>query len=251
MAKEEIINSLATERIVNAIKDIRASQIPEAVRVLDACYEAVNEGQLDYALVDGGIEFPTVTAFRPLRSLDGKFKPRILFNPSEVLFFGKDKLGADLVRTLSVASQYPTQGYQRRMSDVYEDALNLQARYLDKREMGSVPFDPRVENRGEVRREVLGDIRFFYDCGFVDFQRALGSMHYETEQDRDNEERVSLSLFQSPESFVIAREYTLTHIFDPLTISFFEMGDAQRLRQDAAAITAGQAIVLMQTGLLS
>lgn len=100
----------------------------------------------------------------------GIHTPVMLVDIKEVLAQRSDVLTTDLVRTLAVADQYPEK-FARRYSEVYADAFAVQREWL-----GSAPavaFDPRLNDEEHLRRELLGDAKYYSDVGFDDWQAAI------------------------------------------------------------------------------
>lgn len=116
---------------------------------------------------------PSATSFELRRVPDSSIlTPHIVVDEKKVIN-GSIKNAADLVRTLSIVEQYPLNGFQRRLKDVYADALGVQADWLNKTGTDVIPLDPRGQKKEDLIRKLLGDERYYSDVGFEDWQRAI------------------------------------------------------------------------------
>ena len=99
--------------------------------------------------------------------------PGLPMNGDKILKAPPQHLEADLVRTLAVLDQYPSQGFERRLVDVYGAALETQTNWLTEKSLARVPNDPRHINREAFIRQLLGDALYFADSGVEDYQAAF------------------------------------------------------------------------------
>lgn len=83
-----------------------------------------------------------------------------------------DVLDSDIIRTVSIAVQFPN-CFDRRIREVYASALDDQQAWMVKSPYDGYPLDPRVEPYDEIIRKLLGDKAYFSDFGYFDWQRAL------------------------------------------------------------------------------
>lgn len=118
--------------------------------------------------------------------------PGILLDSAWVDLGSPLRIAADLVRTLAVLDQYPTSGFERRMTLVYGDALQAQRLWLEAINAPKVNLDPRRENPREITRTLLGNERFYTDTGLADVYNAINNLrpHEDPEIDRKLAEMV-------------------------------------------------------------
>ncbi len=147
----------------------------------------------------------------------------LIFNPEMVLTADSARLQGDMVRTYAVAYQFPFNGFQRRLRDVYTDALETQGRWLEGKRIDPILYDPRGADREDLVRFFIREERYYSDVGFEDFQKAI-----EIQRNTGSKFRsVLLRLNTNMGFFVAARQIQLPKIHQEL---MGEVGDDYKLK---------------------
>lgn len=175
------LTQFATERFNQAIYSLRDDGISPVSDMARRIIGRIRDGEVRVAL-DLSFTQQTTTAlgmlevpYAPGRPL---YAPQIRLEAGRMLTFTQvpDRIEADLVRTLAVVDQIPDQGYQRRWSMVYGDALDTQTAWLNKKGVGFVDEDPRFFPEEELLRGLLGVEKFYGDTGFEDWQAVIDEL---------------------------------------------------------------------------
>ncbi len=159
----------------------------------------------------------------------------------------QDEFTSELVREVLLAVQYPDHGFERSMREVYADAFQAQAAFLNSQGIGPVKNDPRTTDHDELFYQLSYASRYFNDPSFDMYERALARMPVSNE----SEEKAKQAIRGDKRFFVKARELVSTFILDDLDKSLYEREDKDRAPKSAAVTVAGQAIRLKEQTLLA
>lgn len=139
--------------------------------------DRIRDGRL--IIAESDVPMVSVTSFDLLKkkgSGRSTYVPHIIVD-EEKLVLGTTRNTADIVRTLAVAAQYPSGGFELRLRDVYRYAMKVQADWLDKTFTDDVPLEPRTEDPEPLIRKLLGDAKYYSDVGFDDWQNTIDNYH--------------------------------------------------------------------------
>lgn len=184
MAGPEIPIEKAGQTFYNAIYGIRDSNVQGVKGLAELCIDSIRNRNLLVVAAGPNLRIPTVTGFDlvrvevdptyaqdPFRQL--YYMPAVVIDVPRVLSATQEGIKGDLARTLAVADQALINGFQRRLRAVYQDALHTQGRWLDETNTPEIDFDPRNNDWSALIRRLVGDARFYGDCGFDDWQEAI------------------------------------------------------------------------------
>ena len=114
-------------------------------------------------------------------TMSGESSGTICIAPQRFQSLEPDVLDSDIIRTVSIAVQFP-KCFDRRIREVYASALDDQQAWMVKSPYDGYPLDPRVEPYDEIIRKLLGDKAYFSDFGYFDWQRALEHLRVDVEE---------------------------------------------------------------------
>jgi len=173
-------------------------------------------------------------------------EPVVVVDEDGALMKSSKDLASDMARTVFIAAQYPADGYERSMGEVYGEAFRKQAAFLDKRNYGEVENDPRYNEEAVLFKRLYPGSRYYFDPSFDMYLEALFLLEQRGEIDMDAASR----LMKSEAFFVKARHLTQQYILADIDVSRFEETDRQRHQRTAAVQVALQGIKLYESGLL-
>lgn len=166
-----------TYRVFNqSVQRISGAEDVEISQVAIRCQERIKAGEL---VVVGNLPIfhvPSITGFDLVEIAGGPvqmYAGVVVADIPKLMAASPENVDADLVRTLAIADQYPERGFQRRLRTVYEEALKLQTSWLEKTGPGDVEYDPRRWDKDGLIKDLLGEARFYSDCGFDDWKKAI------------------------------------------------------------------------------
>ena len=128
----------------------------------------------------------------------------IALNIDNFLSSSSEELLADLVGPLFIAHSFPLNGYEKRLRNVYSQALEAQSVWLDYKKTPPLPLDPRTSDWEELTKRLLGKVNYYTDTGFEDWQEASLSL---LDLNNNMMKRMKLVyLSNNPSHFVAARQ---------------------------------------------
>lgn len=207
--------------------------------------ERVMEGRKrDISIIPNRKPFsiPTITSFELLDMSVGNlplFTPVLVVDADRMMMASSPAtMQTDLVRTLAVMDQFPENGYERRLRQVYGDAIDIERRWLESQQTKGVDFDPRQMDREELLQKLLGDVFYYTDVGFPDFQGAVDHLL----MDEVVGERVELlkSVREDKRHFISGRKK-----FVPLAHSSALMAGQDRYIHDISEDDRAKAVALL------
>jgi len=74
---------------------------------------------------------------------------------------------------VSIADQYPFNGYERRMREVYTQAIQVQRKWLEMSNGYKIVNDPRDYDDEGLIMLLISEDEFYSDVGFEDWLRAI------------------------------------------------------------------------------
>lgn len=188
----------------------------------------------------GNATRPTVTDF-VLAAVSPEpyvmYAPVISINIDKMMSAHSGLIQADLVRTLAVADQFPSNGYQRRYHEVYSDALQLQRTWLETIDSpNELPFDPRIMDQKMLLKLLLGDAKYYSDVGFADWQKAIDD--YGTTVSGHPERKTLATLRPDVNHFLSVRERFIQLNFDNAMQHFGKRYTSELDEENRAEATA-------------
>ena len=118
--------------------------------------------------------YPWIIDFQPRKSpIDQEMEGVILVDPIRFRSSKVDTLDAELVRTISVAVQFPDRGYCRPLREVYREALEMQKQWLVHARSSGTLHDPRYFPQSVIIQNIMGKSGYYSDFGFADWQKAI------------------------------------------------------------------------------
>ncbi|MBP6045015.1 MAG: hypothetical protein WBC38_01125 [Microgenomates group bacterium] len=85
-------------------------------------------------------------------------------------------IDSELVRTVSVAVQYPGRGFNRPLREVYNEAVEIQKTWLEANHATATLLDPRMYDREVLIKNLMGPEAYYSDFSFGNWIAALASM---------------------------------------------------------------------------
>lgn len=118
--------------------------------------------------------YPWIIDFQPRNSaIDDEMEGVILVNPFRFTSSKVDTVAAELVRTISIAVQFPDRGYCRPLREVYREALEMQKQWLVHTRSSGTLHDPRYFPQSVIIQNIMGKSGYYSDFGFADWQKAI------------------------------------------------------------------------------
>lgn len=142
-----------------------------------------------------------------------RISPTIAADISQLLGGDQTRIQADIVRTCAVVAGWPGEGYQRRLRQVYGQALRMEGWHLNRLNADTVPADPRAtDQRGKntIIYNLIGSRHFMGDTGFKDWQRGVDL--YLKMAEKGSQEDIAGEMEQFPEDEGLCEE-----LFDDLS----------------------------------
>lgn len=154
--------------------------------------------------------YPWIINIQPRKSpLDGEMEGTILVDPIRFRSAKIDTIDAELVRTISVAVQFPDRGYCRPLREVYREALEMQKQWLVHNRSSGTLHDPRYFPQSTIIQNILGKSGYYSDFGFGDWQKAIDMFLDEEDLDPTHVSkdriRVLNELLSNRDSFILSR----------------------------------------------
>lgn len=201
-SKEDIFLQM-THRFNEAIYGLRDSGLEGIEDIAGRVVPRITRGEIQTAAPASGTIMPAATSFY-MHEIPGTrvaiYTPIILIDPSRMMGSSLAVAQADLVRTISVADQYPHDGFQKRLRDVYAQALERQRFWLEQQNAVEVEHDPRSGHQEEILFRILGEDYYYTDFGWDDWLKAAETIsnlggHTEHQQQVIEELRGSMGHF--------------------------------------------------------
>lgn len=167
--------ALVTQKFDSAISTVRDSGIPAISEIAHHAVDKISKGDIAVMAKHPLYDIPSITGFSLFELPVARgtvYKPLVVIDPDKILSSDSKVIQADLVRTLGIAHQFPVNGYERRLSDVYDDALELQKKWLERHDV-FLEFDPRTMQQEELKRKLMGNDHYYMDTGFADWQQVI------------------------------------------------------------------------------
>lgn len=234
---------LATQKFDKAIYGIRDARVGNISEIADRVVGRIRGGNLHVLANNANFRIPSITGFdcfelsSPVRR---EFAAGIIIDVDKILSSSGAKVENDLVRTLAIADQFPFNGFERRLRDVYQDALSVQEQWQAAKPDISFSDSTRGENS---LRTLLGDARYYSDTGVDDWKAAIAKYPQPTAMQR----KLLQDLGSSSEHFLAVR-HALTGMHHSMAM---QQGGAAYLNMSPDERAAFTALVLLESSLRS
>lgn len=204
--------SLTVQLFDKAIYGIRDSKIAGLNAIGARSIDRLRTSELALVANTSDFDIPVMTSFDLIEFPGPRtyHKATVVVDPERIIQSKPEEIQGDLIRTLAIADQFPSNGFQRRYREVYSDALDTQKTWLESKDAPRLAFDPRFTGREELLKNLLGDARYYSDVGFEDWQNATEILR------EGNQSILDLSLLSqlknNTENFMTTRQYLLPHL---------------------------------------
>lgn len=185
----------------------------------------------------------TVFGMQPIPgSVRQEHYPVVMVELGDALTLENAVLQGDAVRTLAVVDQYPFNGYERRLRTVYQEALDTQMDWLTQTSAPLLPFDPRILDREELIKHLLGPAKYKLDIGFDDWQATADEI---VTPDMSRRDRDTLKMLrESKEHFLVQRHHHQNLLYPTIAgLGAFDTMTEDQLRQYFCASLLGAALI--------
>lgn len=133
----------------------------------------------------------------------------IVLDPYRMSSASDEAIDSELVRTVSVAVQYPGRGFNRPLRLVYNEAVDMQKVWLEANHVRGALLDPRIYDRKVLLKNILGPHVYYADFGYTHWKDALAKMESDKDHEGDPEaaerNRVIAELMNDHNAFVLWR----------------------------------------------
>lgn len=234
MARSEQLCTPASYSIEQAFSDILKSRVNGFDQLALRTRERLESDECGFCFSERSCVLTDFDSMASSFKSQARFIPAIVINPQKTLNSPREEVSADLVRTLAVLDQYPQNGHERRLADVYKDALEKEKEWLLLTHSPSIKLDPREQNPEELVSQILGE-RSLFDVGFEDWQKAIDNLFLEV---NPQEAEIIKAFRDHKNHFIAVRQINFSEQ-DPFlkTLEFRELNPNQR-----AQIIAGSLI---------
>ena len=177
------------ERYNREVQELRRSVGGELGEFINRNLDRISKEHIFLSGTNAGSNIPGVFGFYLEEFTDGVegdtvLIPTIVINTDTFFHVPSPVLQADLVKVLSILDQYPFNGYERRLTDVYSDALTVQRKWVQQvGESDAVPYPPEDfddEDKQEfdegIIKYFLGEEHYYCDAGFDDFLDVINEL---------------------------------------------------------------------------
>jgi hypothetical protein len=134
-----------------------------------------------------------------------KYLPVLSLHADKFLTSSQPQRQADLIRTISVADQFPLNGFAHRFLQAYSQALGPQQLWLEDNQLPPVDFDPRSNTPQEIIAQLIGQPYVLTDVGFLDWQKAIADYSHFSKS--PHEQSVLENLNHNQTHFISVRQH--------------------------------------------
>ena len=158
------------EHFFFGLAQIIGTSRPEFSKNALKLYSLVQTGRVAFEELGRDAENTVVWATDFRYAIDSKTRNGsgvVFVAPQRMLSLEPDVLEGDLVRTVSVAMQFPY-GFCDPLYKVYANGLDDQQSWMVGAPYDNYPLDPRIVPYDEIIRRLMGDRAYFNDFGLED-----------------------------------------------------------------------------------